>query len=695
MPTITLTSSAGGSNLPVTFGQVFKEGEFPTGSTLRLGGQSMQANVLNSWSDGSVRFAVCSALVTLSAGVQTNFDITAGAGPSGSTLTEANLVSAMAGKSMTVQLGALGTVELASLVGTAALLRTFVSGPVMSEFHYSAAVDTITRVFFYVRLYSNGSIYVRATVHNGYLYVNPSTSRAYTLTVSINGVAIYSNSITQRHHSRVTLKGWLTADTTVQPQHSAAYLMSTQVVPTYGWTSPSESAFNSLVQTYTPMGRANLPSAMGAAGYAPHIGLLPYWDALYLSSGADSRAYDSVIANAESGGVYSVHYLDESTLKPYRFSARPNLWTSGGPDAVVGGSGGTAATHDMAHQPSVGYLAYLLTGEYYFLEEVQFWATYNAMSQNYVVRQGAKCLLVQEAARGLAWGLRTLATAAAITPDGDPLQTEFSNSLQSNVQYRWNQGIGGAEMTNQQRVNNLGIIFPYSGSGDGDAYSPGDYTWVGPPWMQNFLCSVIGFAYALKIPQQTAPNRATHLELAHFSAKHVVGMLGDATGRPYPRAGEYSIVFGTTATANELLSVLNFYPNWAEQWAAQKIRDSLPEPVSTPGSPLLGSSGGNPLDMATGYWGNLHPAIAYAVQLGAPGAVEAYSRLTTASNYAAGSATFNNIPQFGVIPAALTEIAISTFYSAASGATIRMGIRTTPSWMPEPGQFANISQNTS
>lgn len=650
LPSITLTSVPGGASLPFTFGHSFKKGDVASGSVVRVGALTTQCDVLNAWDDGSVKFAVLSVIASQGAGTPVAHSLSVVSDPGGADLTESDLMTAMSGKSIVVQCGALATISLSDLIGTAALLRTRILGPTMSEFHYTAVVDTHTRMFFEARVYSNGGVWVRYCVHNGYIKVAGSTNKVYVLTVTANGVQEYNASVDQKHHTRITNSYWLSADPEITPKHDTVYMQEAKVVPTYGWDNPAESAFSGLSSTYVPMGLADLPSAMGGAGYSPHIGVLPFWDALYITSEADPRAYQAVIVNAESAGTYSIHYLDENTNRPYAFSARPNLWVSA-PDAIASSTGGTAASADMAHQPSVGYLAYLLTGDWHHMEELQFWATWNGFNQNYVNRKNAQCLIIQEAARGVAWGLRNLATSAAITPDGDSLQTEFSNSWRSNMVYRWNQYIGGSESTGREKPNILGAVFLYSGSGAGDAYTPGDFKWVDAPWMQHFLESVLGFTYFLEVPQQTSGNRTTHQQVALFAFQHSVGMLGDATGRPYPYAGEYGVDYGTTATANELLSPLDYYTTWLLQWGATKARDGYTDPPSTLGSPLLGTSGSLPSDMATGYWGNLHPAIAYAVQMGAPGAQDAYTRLTSASNYASGANTFNNTPQFGIRPA--------------------------------------------
>jgi hypothetical protein len=71
-------------------------------------------------------------------------------------------------------------------------------------------------------------------------------------------------------------------------------------------------------------------------------------------------------------------------------------------------------------------------------------------------------------------------------------------------------------------------------------------------------------------------------------------------------------------------------------------------PAADGGTSLQGQSGSDPAGMATGYWGNLHPALAYAVDHSAAGASAAYQRLTAASNYT--PAQFNDQPVWGIVP---------------------------------------------
>ena len=86
--------------------------------------------------------------------------------------------------------------------------------------------------------------------------------------------------------------------------------------------------------------------------------------------------------------------------------------------------------------------------------------------------------------------------------------------------------------------------------------------------------------------------------------------------------------------------------SWGNVWT-----DTFATSNTSCATTLTGSSGGNPLNASTGYWGNLLPAIAYATEHSATGAAAAWTRLTGATNWSAvlGSG-FGTAPQFGITP---------------------------------------------
>ncbi len=681
MPSIRLTSVPGGSGLPVTFGHAFKKGDVPLGSVVRVGEQTTQCDVRNRWSDGSAKICAISTLTTLAAGVETECPLNVISYAFAPALTEADLISAMSGKSFTVQCGSIGTVSLSDLIGTAALFDTFVSGPTMSEFRYVTAINSHLRVFFDVRVYSNGAVWAWATIRNGNILVAGATNYAYTLTITANGSTLYTGSVDQKHHTDITWPAWLSADPQITPRHDVAYLQETKLVPNYGNFGTANSAlWTALVQTYTPTGRGNLTADMSGYGAADGIGLLPRWDAAYLMFGGDVRAYASVLANARHGGSFNVQFVDENTLLPFKFSDRPNLWyESGDANSVASWTGGNLYYADVAHQPSVGYLAYLLTGHRYHMEQVQYWACYCFIRNTYTIREGVKGILHQWGSRGIAWAYRTYSQAAVVSPDGSAHQTEFANVARNNVE-RWHDYYVSASLTNRMfKPNALGFMLP--GNNDYDANNG---IWTDAPWMQGFLGSALGYTYDLEIPLHSSGTRAEHMEVAQFSYKHVVGIVGSSASRPYPRASAYAMSYGTTEGSNESVGPMNYFESWADQWAFDKTRYAYGDVSGDAGQLLLGDSGGGPGADPPGYWHNLFPHLQYAVQHEAPGAAEAKARLESASNYSAVTTGFRKYPQFGLMARTLeAALPVLRTYSAPSGVTMYCG-RT--AYVP-PGDF--------
>ena len=76
-------------------------------------------------------------------------------------------------------------------------------------------------------------------------------------------------------------------------------------------------------------------------------------------------------------------------------------------------------TPDTAHQPSFAFVPYIVTGDYYFLEELKFWGNYNLINNLAQYRDLTKGLMKSEQIRGVAWSMRTIGQAAYILPDND------------------------------------------------------------------------------------------------------------------------------------------------------------------------------------------------------------------------------------------------------------------------------------
>jgi hypothetical protein len=192
---------------------------------------------------------------------------------------------------------------------------------------------------------------------------------------------------------------------------------------------------------YTPMGMADVSPAFGMTGGRPEIGLFPAWTTEFLATGSDV-AWQRVVANAEACATVPWHWRDE-TGQIFNIDRHPD-WAIDGRFAPADKTPTLPTTRDPlranpedAHQPQLSYVAYLITGDPYFLEELQCQANWHMWSHGST--NGLGLLFPGAQVRGLAWTLRQVALAAVATPDPVPswlLPREyFQRKLENNR--RW------------------------------------------------------------------------------------------------------------------------------------------------------------------------------------------------------------------------------------------------------------------
>jgi len=647
----TLSSPANIAQAPFCLGYAFRKGHFPAGQALVSNIANLQVTPKNLWPDGSLKFAVVAGNVDLAANTPLMASLSAGTPAAATALT----TSMLKATGITAEVGC-GTFGSATWAGADwdAPFQAWVSGPHMSSWVYRKPVDTDAHLVAWleVRLFANGAVEVLPWIENGYLLVPGPTNKAATYTFALGGTQRFSAAIDLPNHCRTplvsgtTLSHWLGADPQVSIKHDTAYLQATALVPSYRAAVPDNApVLNAIATTYTPMQQGNHSPGMGNTGYHPAIGLLPEWDVLYLTS-ASPKAYAGMVFNAYSAGRYGIHFRDEATQRPIRFTSYPNLVTGSGSGISSNGASSTnsytpaaagtsPATWDSAHHPSLGFTAYLVTGRWYFMEEVQFVATLNYLKNTDTARSGSKGIFLSNAGanttRGAAWAVRSLAQAACATPDDDTaLRAEFINSLQANVD--WNHAHYVAQPNNP-----FGWVAPYS-----DYTGVGDGVYYEAAWMQDFYTAAFGYAKALELPLPAASNQKL-TEFFAWKAQSIIGRLGGtaATDYLYADAAQYTIAVAPTDKPDFVNGTGPWHANWGAIYA-----DTLKTPNPGTASGLRGAY----FPEATSYWGNLQPAIAYAVQHQVVGAVAAYQRMQTAPNWQQLVNGFNGSPVWGVRP---------------------------------------------
>jgi len=148
-----------------------------------------------------------------------------------------------------------------------------------------------------------------------------------------------------------------------------------------------------------------------STGERDEIGLVTEAQAEFLRGDAGA---DSLLAQAEASGTFPWHYRDETGGGIFDFVTHPQAQVYY-PANIPACS--TPITLDPAHEPPLAYLPFLLTGDPYFLEELQFAATYNVLCSNPAARGNFN---IGHALRAHAWSLRVLAQCATVTPETTP-----------------------------------------------------------------------------------------------------------------------------------------------------------------------------------------------------------------------------------------------------------------------------------
>lgn len=647
----TLTSPNTGT-APFAIGHAFKRGDVPNSSSLAATG--VQVSKLAAWDDGSWRTAVVAGTASLTADVPLTITLADGTA-TGTALTTADLKTAMSGQTCSIDCGAFGTVSWAT-TDFDSPFRTFVSGPLMSSWQYRKQVGSDAHLvgWIEVRLWSTGAVEVLPHVENGYIYVASPVNKSATYKFTLGSTERCSVAVDLPARCRTPIINgaavsyWLGTDPEVTARHDVDYLQSTRLVPAYSAiVSPAASIVTGQASTFAPLqqGGFTYPSdAMGGTGYSPSIGLLPEHDVLYLTC-TEPDLFNSIQRNGYSAGRYPVHYRDENTNKPPAFGSFPHMVISNSgasttSDYAATATGTSPPAWDVPHHPSMGFMAHLLTGRLYHLETLQFSATRNALYQPDAVRAETDCVFKSYSGacttRGAAWAVRTLAQVAAITPASDSLAAQFAASFAANVSFN--------HATYVAQTNNpFGIVAPY-----GDAYGTGsDSMTQEAPWQQDFYTAAFGYALAMH------PSVTGLSAFFTWKANSAIGRLGGtgATEWLYRDAAAYNYVVGLTDATDSNSVWLDGTGPFPSDWGA--MYDATYAIVGSPGSrvdgDLRGSSGSDPTS-STGYWGNLLPAISYAVEHGVSGAETAYNKMVGASNWATFLVDTNSHPVWSVRP---------------------------------------------
>lgn len=563
--------------VPVSFGQVFKRGEIPGGMAMRIDDRPVpaQVDVKRHYDDGSVRFAVISTILDrLPGNGKVTLTLTGGraAPASGGPVSAAELLKT--GFDAVVRLefpdGAVRSAAAAELLrraGEGAPAKTWLRGPVVTEWLLSGPpvddrgrVDEDLAVRFGVRAYAGGGpVRVAVVVEN--CWDGWAGNVRYDARVTVDGKEVFSSpAVDHRKLSRWRKVFWHRTGgrhPQVHVVHDAAYLSATGALPHYDRTlptpKPSETGRQQLRMEgprWQIMGQGALTAYMPTTGGRPEIAPYPTWTVRYLLS-MDPREKALVLAGGDLAGSWPIHVRSRKTDRIMTIDDRPQFWLDSRgkdrpqwkPDRHAPGPDQVRLSPDLAHQGSFAYVPYLVTGDYYYLEEAYFWANYCLLATWPHPRQDARGILSGQI-RGNAWALRNLGDAAWIAPDGDPEGKYFDQKIRHNLADRVRRMYGPPE------YNRLGF-WGLRTTLDSRIQNPPNPRWmVIAPWEHDYLMWSLHHLTELGYQQAARPR--------DFLLRWRVGTLTNAPDFDPRLAAPYRFVVGEQSEDGKVV----FYEDW-------------------------------------------------------------------------------------------------------------------------------------
>jgi hypothetical protein len=472
------------ANLPLQFARPFIEGEITQLPQLKLGEQLLQtqADVKQRHADGSVRHAIISVVVPqIPAGgsVRLQF-VNQAALPNQTGLTAAQMLSAdfdfdaqikatFAGNQTQTRSArdmlsqgkfsywAQGPVATTVLIADHSVERSADFG---SDAHRSV------RPLFYATFWP-GIQKVQVRFIGEITNTQALQDQSYDLTLSggwKNPQQLYQQSaVPHQAMTRWTRQFWLgTPVPVVSLNHQLGYLVRTKLIPNFDTSRKiPESTISARYKSWQTAdsslyGGGQWQKAMATAGGRQEIGIYPAWTVRWLFSG-DWRLTEIAMRQAEMSGGWPYHVREGDAERTFdeaktvsglgrilsiNQGGRPTAWLTRidwheivAKDKIipVAPLGSTRWNPDVAHHPDMSSAQYLLTGDYYFLEQSWFSAAYTTMDNNATAKSstlgrgptGSEGALYADESRAQGWALRTRVHTASVTPDGLPERLYF------------------------------------------------------------------------------------------------------------------------------------------------------------------------------------------------------------------------------------------------------------------------------
>lgn len=485
--TIVITNASGArqTNYPLQFGRPFVQGEIAHYPQVSVNGTPVQtqADVKNRFPDGSVKFAILSVVLpSIPAGG--NITLSFGDQPSGNNapLAVRDMLDPAFDFDAQIRLtqGAVTRSASARAMLQDANFVYWTSGPIATTVilqdssaarKYDLGFDAYRSIHpVFVATFWPGLKKVSVRVVGMDTNTEALEDVTADLAITLGAAApktVYAKPGLITYYATVWTKSfWLGAapEQQINVDHNIAYIAATKFVPNFdpalkpAFTDAVIGAvYNKWRGSPRDINEAGLwQRGMGSTGARPDIGLAPGWMVQWLYTG-DWRLREVSLGLADLAGAWRIHMIEGDPARKYdRAQTVPAL---GRPlsmyarpyerlfrDALANNKivvhytvGKNGWTFDQAHEPDPFSIPYMLTGDWWYLFELQMWAASDALTEPIhpnASRPPSSADLLRVASpviagysgqvRGMAWVLRNRARAAFFSPDGTPEQVYFS-----------------------------------------------------------------------------------------------------------------------------------------------------------------------------------------------------------------------------------------------------------------------------
>ena len=637
---------------PLTFGQAFLPGGVPAGARLvaRVGGKDLpvQVDAKTTYPDGSLRMAVLSLIVP-SFEAHGRLPVILARGGAGAEQPAVDLARlASDGYDLAIDFSFHqpdGTTTPFHLDAGALLKQAlagknpdyWLHGPIASEIRFDAPVMDAFHVVFDVRAYADGTTHTDLQFANDYAMQKTGGAVTYDAVLRRKGkiIAQYKN-LRQFQYENWHREVWSGAPLPVALARDIDYLERIGVIANYNLKAgvPSGLVAAEVKQMASPGWGAPLATNgvtqyMPMAGGRADIGPTTQANAIWLMT-QEPAAAAYALWQAEAAAGIPWHFWNRAANTWLNTEQNPQIWA----DPRGGANGLTQPvddknngwTPDTAHQPDLSFIAYLLTGSRFHLDELNAQASYSVVSTWPPLRNGAPGstgndnVIFGNQMRGAAWSLREIDEAAWANPDGSGEKKYFSKVMNDN--WRWLAG-------------QIPTLTELEGEAHGYVIAIYGYGYALGPWQQDFFAGTA--AQAEKFGSGDA------LAYLKWSTNFFAGSL--------LKLGHDGINFVIAVFPRSVDS------NGQVYWSREKNGWDYARPLRTwseiaENTKKYGPSNGSGWGRSDGYYGQLRlMSLADILSIApSPEAREAYEMLRKSGAPHIDPNSIQNAPEFDIIP---------------------------------------------